>query len=368
MPTFIKLPAGGNNSFFEFAVLTGVLLISGQSLFSGLNSFDPYSVLDNRYAEYFGFTREEVSDMLAYYGAEDKDKEICEWYDGYMFGDTEIFNPWSVSYYIKKGFVPNIYWVNTGENSELGKLLRNLSPDVAAKISELKDGGTITAKIDENVTYPNLMNDSENVFTLLLYYGYLIATGENTKYLSMYNCNSKEKTTDRYYDLTVPNEEVARVFRKEVSDRMNVSENDFDKIWEIIERFDEKEIEDGMQEFIEDSVTYRDAPYEEFYSGFIRCMCKYKKNEYTVIPEGNSGKGIVDIAMKPINPGKPGIIFELERTSDDNPDNLKKAARKGLKQIINQKYETVLRVLGVTDIVKIGMAFSGSSVKVALAR
>ncbi|MCD8286458.1 MAG: ATP-binding protein [Clostridia bacterium] len=356
------------NPSFEFAVLTGVLLVSGQSLFGGLNSFVSCSVLNGSYAEYFGFTREEVSDMLSYYDADNKNKEVCEWYDGYIFGATEIFNPWSVLLYVMNGFLPDTYWVNTGENADLGKLLRNVSPDVAAKISELKDGCTITARIDENIAYPMLMNDSENVFTLLLCYGYLIATGENKEYLSMYNCNRTEKTTDRYYYLKVPNEGIARVFRKEVSDRMIVSENEFDRIWDIIERFDEDEIENGMQKFIEDSVTYRDAPYEEFYSGFVRCMCKYKKNEYTIIPEGNSGKGIVDIAMKPNKPGKPGIVIELERTGEDNPDKLKKLAREGLKQIIEQKYDTVLRVLGVTDIVKIGMAFSGSSVRVAIAR
>ncbi|MCD8308062.1 MAG: ATP-binding protein [Clostridia bacterium] len=356
------------NPDFKFAVLTGVLPVSGSSLSRSLNSFDYYTALSSRYAEHFGFTRDEVRDMLAYYSAEDKYKEVCEWYDGYMFGDTEVFNPWSVLNCIRDGFAPDVYWANTGNNLDLGKLLEDVSLEAAVKISDLRDGGTVTARIDETVDYSELMKDSENVFTLLLHYGYLIATGENTDYLSMYNCASTVKTTDRYYYLKVPNEEVARVFREEVSGRMIVSENEFDEIWEIIERFDEQEIEDGMQKFIEDSVTHRDAPYEAFYSGFIRCMCKYKKKEYTVIAEGNSGKGIVDIAMKPNNPGKPGIVIELERISDDNPDKLKKAAYAGLKQITDQKYDTVLRVQGVTDIVKIGMAFSGTSVKAAISR
>lgn len=358
-----------NNPSMEFAVLMGVLLVSGQSLFSGLNSFDPYSVLSDRYAEYFGFTRDEVREMLAYYGAEDKYDEVCEWYDGYVFGNTEIFNPWSVLYYIKKHFVPALYWVNTAENSDVGKLLKKATPETASKIHMLMDGDTITAKVNENLTYSALMNNRDNVFTLLLYYGYLKATGENTSYMSMYECSRNRKIkSNHYYYLTIPNEEVASVFEDEVSDQMLVSENEFDAMWDIIEHFDEHEIEDGMRKFIEDSVSYHDYPYEEFYSGFVICMCKYKKDEYFVEPQRNSGKGRTDISMEPRISGKPGIIIELERIKSGDSDTLKKAADAGLKQIVDNDYDTVLRNHGITDIVKIGMAFCGSSVRVSIAR
>lgn len=211
------------NPYFEFGVLTGVLPVSGQSLSGSLNSFDYYPVLESRYAEYFGFTREEVRDMLAYYGAGNKYREVCKRYGGYMFGGTEIFNPWSVSNCVKKGFAPGIYWVNAGMNPGLDRLLKNVTSEVAARISELAAGGTITARVDKTVSYPYLMEDSENVFTLLLHSGYLTSTGENTKYPGMYDSKGRWKTAERYYYLRVPNEEVAGVFRKEVYDRMTVS-------------------------------------------------------------------------------------------------------------------------------------------------
>ncbi|MCD8295934.1 MAG: AAA family ATPase [Clostridia bacterium] len=372
------------NTNMSFAVLTGVLRITKESFFSDLNNFVVFSTEEKEFSEYFGFTHDEVKAMLAYYGAENKYEEVFEWYDGYMFGDTEIFNPWSVLNYVKFNFAAQDYWVNTGRYGLLRKLTENLSPDASCKMNMLKDGEVITAKINEQLTYEELMNGSENIFTLLLNYGYLKFCGRNTNQLSMYECKdlnekdlSKLTSVYDYYYLKIPNKEIRRVFIKEVMDRTFVKEDDFAKTWNAIESFDEKKIEEALHDFILDIVSYTTSPYEMFYEAILLGLCKYKKNEYLIEPERNSGSGKLDISLEPrlTESGifrKPGIIIEIERINENEPDPdlkiLKGKADKGLAQIIEKNYDTVLKVRGITDIVNMGIAFSGSNVRVSISR
>ncbi|MCD8286197.1 MAG: ATP-binding protein [Clostridia bacterium] len=369
------------NTNMSFAVLTGVLRITKESFFSDLNNFVVFSTEETEFSEYFGFTEDEVRALLEYYGAgEDKYNEVCEWYDGYMFGNTKIFNPWSVLNYVRFNFAARDYWVHTGKYALLTNLTSNLTPDAFSKMNLLKDGEIITAKVNEQLTYEELMNGSENIFTLLLNYGYLKYEGRNTNQLSMYECKElKEKDLSNltsvydYYYLKIPNKEISRVFIKEVMDRTFVKEDDFDKTWKAIESFDEKEAEEALHDFILDIVSYTTSPYEVFYEAILLGLCKYKKSEYIIEPERNSGSGKLDISLEPRKPGvKPGIIMEIERISENEPDpdlkTLKGKADKGLAQIIENNYDTVLKVRGITDIVKMGIAFSGSNVRVSIAR
>lgn len=386
------------NPNLEFAVLTGVLRISKASLFSDLNNIQVYSTLNQKFSEYFGFTKEEVEDLLAYYGGSDKFPQVYRMYDGYLFGQTEIFNPWSVLKYIDEGFKPKDFWLKTSKNSLLGQLLKDLSPDVDAKFSLLLKGETVTAKIDEELTYPELRGDCENVFTLLLFSGYLKSTGKNTDYISMYKCfndedeeasdedaddiSEEESKEEEYYYLKIPNREVKNAFKAEVVSKVRVNGYEFNKVWSSIETFDENKIEEGLHEFVEELVRNRNSPYEFYYEGLLACLCKYKSKDYYINPEQESGSGRVDISLEPRHKGDPGIIFELKsiRKSDvklDPSDEtqyrkileiLKDEADAAARQIIRKKYDTVLTRRGISEVVKIGLAFMGDLVRVSVAR
>ncbi|MCD8307995.1 MAG: ATP-binding protein [Clostridia bacterium] len=393
--------AGLKTNFnLEFAVLTGVLRISKASLFSDLNNIQVYSTQDQLFSEYFGFTREEVKDLLAYYGGDDKFEEVCRWYDGYMFGQTEIFNPWSVLKYIQEGFVPKEYWLKTSRNSLLGQLLKNLSPDVDAKFSLLLKGEAVTASINEELTYPELRGDCENVFTLLLFSGYLKSLGKNTDYISMYKVFDEDDDSEdnsvedgcrifgendeegEYHYLAIPNREVRKAFKSEIVSKVRVNGYEFNKVWSSIETFDENKMEEGLHEFVEELLRNRNSPYEFYYEGLLACLCKYKSKDYYINPEQESGAGRVDISLEPRHKGDPGIIFELKsiKRSDTKLDPtdesqhgeilnmLKGEADVAVRQIIRKKYDTVLTRRGINDVVKIGLAFMGDLVRVSVAR
>ncbi len=237
------------------------------------------------------------------------------------------------------------------------------------------EGEVITAKISDQITFKELMTESENVFTLLLYYGYLKALGPDKEYVSIYDGNkfegSRRETPQQYYWLSVPNAEIATVFTEEVVNKAFIKENEFDSFWEVLERFNEKEIETSLHELIDGMVNGRTSAHEDFYEGFVVCMCRYKNRDYVIEPERNSGTGRLDISLEPKKTGKPGIIMELERikvSAVEKSEDLKKAADAGLNQIICNGYDTVLRMRGVKDIVKMGIAFCGSSVRVSIAR
>mgnify|MGYP000782895472 FL=1 len=158
-----------DNKHITYGFLTGILRIAQESIFSGLNNLVVDSVFDEEYSSYFGFTRDEITDMLKYYGIIDRYQELTEWYDGYRFGNTDIFNPWSVINYVAKGCTPQAYWVNTGRNEILGEVLGAAGEDVSEKLNVLMQGETVLARIDQNVVYSTLGNDPYNVYSCLLY-------------------------------------------------------------------------------------------------------------------------------------------------------------------------------------------------------
>ena len=194
-----------DNKNLSYGFLTGILRIAQESILSGLNNLTVNSVMDKEYDRYFGFTHEEVTNMLSYYGVFEKESELKEWYDGYFFGDTEIYNPWSVINYISKGCIPQAYWVNTGKNEILEDVLKAATDDITEKLYSLLQNETVIARIDQNVIYRSLAEDPANIYSLLLVAGYLKASRKELQADGSYLC-----------EVSIPNREIASVYKSEI--------------------------------------------------------------------------------------------------------------------------------------------------------
>ena len=194
-----------DNKNLSYGFLTGILRIAQESIFSGLNNLTVNSVMDEDYDRFFGFTYPEVHQMMKYYGVSDKDEELKDWYNGYRFGNTEIYNPWSVINYISKGCIPQAYWVNTGKNEILEDVLKSATDDVTEKLYALLQGERVIARIDQNVVYRSLSEDTENIYSLLLVAGYLKALTKELQGDGSYLC-----------EVSIPNREIAAVYKNEI--------------------------------------------------------------------------------------------------------------------------------------------------------
>lgn len=194
-----------DNKNLSYGFLTGILRIAQESIFSGLNNLTVNSVMDESYDCFFGFTESEVQNMLEYYGVSDKEKELREWYDGYLFGNTEIYNPWSVINYVARGCIPQPYWVNTGRNEVLENVLKIATEDITEKLYALLQGECIIAKIDQNVVYRSLSEDPANIYSLLLTAGYLKAPRKELQADGAYLC-----------EVSIPNREISAVYKSEI--------------------------------------------------------------------------------------------------------------------------------------------------------
>ena len=194
-----------DNKNLSYGFLTGILRIAQESIFSGLNNLTVNSVMDEDYDRFFGFTYPEVHQMMEYYGVSDKDEELKDWYNGYRFGNTEIYNPWSVINYISKGCIPQAYWVNTGKNEILEDVLKSATDDVTEKLYALLQGERVIARIDQNVVYRSLSEDPANIYSLLLVAGYLKALTKELQGDGSYLC-----------EVSIPNREIAAVYKNEI--------------------------------------------------------------------------------------------------------------------------------------------------------
>ena len=191
-----------DNRNLTYGFLTGILRIAQESIFSGLNNLTVNSVMDDEYDQFFGFTSSEVRDMLEYYGYLDKESELKDWYDGYLFGSTEIYNPWSVINYISKGCIPQAYWVNTGKNEILEDVLKVATDDITERLHALLQGERVVARIDQNVVYRSLSEDPTNIYSLLLVAGYLKTPKKQLQADGSYLC-----------EVSIPNKEIAAVYK-----------------------------------------------------------------------------------------------------------------------------------------------------------
>lgn len=337
-----------DNPHLAFGFLTGILRVAKESIFSGMNNLKTNSILDNNYSSYFGFTNEEVRDMLAYYDYEDKYQEICEWYDGYRFGNSKIFNPWSVINYISDQCFPKAFWQSTGSNDIIGEIIGTATPVINENLYKLFCGNTVTTYVDTSVIYPEVQSNPNSIYSFLLVAGYLKVAEIYPQNDGNYMC-----------DVAIPNKEILYVYEKEVLNRTNQN-NVSISIHQAIFSKDTSKLQSLLEDFMLKSISTMDGAGEAFYHGMMLGLCAVLGSQFKVRSNRESGLGRFDIELLPMVKGIPGFIFEFKHTKDINVD-LDSLANSALKQIEDMKYDTELNDFGVEDIVKIGIAFRQKS-------
>lgn len=337
-----------DNPHLAFGFLTGILRVAKESIFSGMNNLKTNSILDNNYSSYFGFTNEEVREMLAYYDYEDKYQEICEWYDGYRFGNSEIFNPWSVINYISDQCFPKAFWQSTGRNDIIGEIIGTATPEINENLYKLFCGNTVTTYVDTSVIYPEVQSNPNSIYSFLLVAGYLKVAEIYPQNDGNYMC-----------DVAIPNKEILYVYEKEVLNRTNQN-NVSISIHQAIFSKDTSKLQSLLEDFMLKSISTMDGASEAFYHGMMLGLCAVLGSQFKVRSNRESGLGRFDIELLPMVKGIPGFIFEFKHTKDINVD-LDSLANNALKQIEDMKYDIELNDFGVKDIVKIGIAFRQKS-------
>lgn len=337
-----------DNPHLAFGFLTGILRVAKESIFSGMNNLKTYSILDDGYSSYFGFTEKEVKDMLRYYGKDDKYNELSEWYDGYRFGNTEIFNPWSVINYISDNCFPKAFWQSTGSNEIIGEIIQAATPEITKDLYKLLCGEKIAAYIDTGVIYPEVQNNPYSIYSFLLVAGYLKVANIYPQSDGNFMC-----------DVAIPNKEITFVYEKEVLNRTNQNSLAI-SISQAIFSKDTQKLQALLEDFMVKSISSIDGANEGFYHGMMLGLCAILGNRYKIRSNRESGLGRFDIQLMPLTKGMTGFIFEFKHTKDEHTD-LSALADSALQQIEAKKYDTELRDNGVNSIISIGIAFRGKS-------
>ena len=337
-----------DNPHLAFGFLTGILRVAKESIFRGMNNLKTYSILDDGYSSYFGFTEKEVKDMLRYYGKDDKYNELSEWYDGYRFGNTEIFNPWSVINYISDNCFPKAFWQSTGSNEIIGEIIQTATPEITKDLYKLLCGEKIAAYIDTGVIYPEVQNNPYSIYSFLLVAGYLKVANIYPQSDGNFMC-----------DVAIPNKEITFVYEKEVLNRTNQNSLAI-SISQAIFSKDTQKLQALLEDFMVKSISSIDGANEGFYHGMMLGLCAILGNRYKIRSNRESGLGRFDIQLMPLTKGMPGFIFEFKHTKDEHTD-LSALADSSLQQIEAKKYDTELRDNGVNSIISIGIAFRGKS-------
>lgn len=348
-----------DNKNISYGFLTGILRIAQESIFSGLNNLTVNSVMDDDYDEFFGFTYSEVRAMLEYYGVADKEAELRDWYDGYLFGSTEIYNPWSVINYVAKGCVPQAYWVNTGKNEVLEDVLTIATEDVSERLYSLLQGEKVIARIDQNVVYRSLAEDPANVYSLLLVAGYLKTPKRELQADGSFLC-----------EVSIPNREIAAVYKSEILSHLlqigAVTRTTANKIAESLYANDHKKLQKAIAEYIDKSISFYDTGAEGFYHGLVLGLIALMDNQYKIKSNRESGNGRYDISLIPREERYPGIIMELKWKKNLSKEELDRLAEEALIQIDDMNYDSEMKADSIKDILKLGIAFSGKKVSVKI--
>ena len=353
-----NLFSGGlkDNKHLSFGFLTGILRVAKESIFSGLNNLVINSVLDNKYSSYFGFTPDEVRQMAAYYGVSEKYDEICEWYDGYRFGRSEIFNPWSVINYFNNECEPKAFWQSTGSNDVIGEIIAQADRDIYDKLTSLVSGKSIISYIDTNVIYPQINQNPSAIYSFLLVAGYLKAVKVESSYGGDFLC-----------ELALPNKEIAFVYNKEILQKLDrmIPQSTAIAIQEAIYSGNSSRIQDLIHNLLLQSASSFDTVGENFYHGFMLGLCAVLSGSY-ITSNRESGEGRYDLQMEPKDYKLPGIIIELKAEKNGSKESLTKLSQTALQQINDRKYDTEMRSRGIHTIYKYGVAFSGKDVVVTV--
>ena len=353
-----NLFSGGlkDNKHLSYGFLTGILRVAKESIFSGLNNLKINSVLDNKYSAYFGFTTDEIKEMTNYYGVSDKYDEICEWYNGYRFGKTEIFNPWSVINYFNNECEPRAFWQSTGSNDIIGEIISEADKEIYEKLTSLVKGETFITYVDTSVIYPQIKNNPSTIYSFLLVAGYLKVLKTTLSFQGDFMC-----------EVALPNREILLVYHKEILQKLNhiIPQPIAISIQQAIFSGDNQKLKILIQTLLTQSVSSFDTAGENFYHGFMLGLCALLGGSF-LTSNRESGNGRYDIQLKPIQKGLPGILIELKAEKNCTKEQLKKLSEIALQQIIDKKYDTEMIMAGIETIYKYGVAFSGKNVEISV--
>ena len=356
---FIKnLLSGGlkDNIYLEKAVLTGILRVAKESIFSGLNNIRVASIISEYSADKFGFTEEEVVDLMKYYGEEDNIEEVKSWYNGYNFGGNTIYNPWSIlNYADEKILMP--YWVNTSGNDMIRELFAHGNSDVKKDLEKLIAGESLNKRVDDNIVYGEI-NEENTLWSFLLMSGYL-------KYE-----NLKVVNRIAYADLRIPNEEVIYLYENQIIEnwfQKSRAKHGLERVLKNLTSGDIDEFRYMFMEFSMSSFSYFDVSGEEpesFYHAFVLGMMVGLRDEYIIKSNKESGMGRYDILLIPRDKSRRGIIFEFKKVNKFEKESMETAMEKAKKQIIDRKYESELKETGIKEIVRLAAVFEGKNVEI----
>lgn len=339
------------NDALEFAVLTGVLRVAKESIFSGLNNLKVCSVLSEDYSDIFGFTGQEVARMAADLQMEDKLPEIREWYDGYSFGGSEIYNPWSVIMYFDAKCKPAPYWVNTSGNGIIKYMLDRLDGRGREDLQSLMDGNTISKQVQEGIIYEEIGSNADDLYTMLLTTGYLKCT------------SSQDSLLGTYMDLQIPNLEILRLFTREIAQNFTGYRgvSDITNMMDEMLKGNAVLFEEDLNRILRNSVSYHDAANgESFYHGMMLGFCVLLKDTHIVQSNRESGYGRFDLALIPTDRRYYGVIMEFKRAADEG--QLEEKALEALAQIEELSYIAEFQQRQIEKVWKYGIAFCGKKV------
>ena len=337
-----------DNTYLQMGIMTGIIRVIKAGIFSDLNNLNTYTILSDFYPNCYGLTEEEVKKSLIDYNLEYEMGDVKDWYDGYRFGKTEVYNPWSILNFLHAKEL-RAYWVDTSGNDLINDVLKIVRKDIIRDLKKLFDGEGLKQNLSGTSDLSRLLSEEE-IWELMLFSGYLTL---------------EEKIDEDYYILRLPNKEVRRLFKRTFIERYFGRGN---KLIDLMEALTENRIEDyeeTLQDILLKSVSYNDTKKgnEAFYHGFILGMSLYLEGEYIVKSNIESGLGRYDVSIEPKNKNKRGYILEFKAT--DNVDKLEEISKEALKQIEEGKYSSTLRQTNTKEILYLGIAFCGKQIKVS---
>lgn len=337
-----------SNPYLEFGVITGCLRITKESIFTGLNNMKMVSILSGIYDEYFGFTQAEVDQMLKEYDRSHKSELIKQWYDGYRFGSTDVYNPWSVMNFMdalkeNPEAIPSPYWANTSSNDIVRNLVERADISVKGELETLIEGGIIEKPVHEDITYDNIYESEDNIWNFLFFTGYLRLVSRRLD------------VETEYITMAIPNIEVKYIYKNTIQNWFNkiIEKRELNTLISAIEHGDSDCIASELSACLQETISFYDYA-ENYYHGFLAGLLKSQK-KYRVISNRESGNGRPDIVIKTATVRGTAVIMELKTVSEYG--KMKDGCMKAAEQIVTRDYAAELQQEGYQNILKYGICF-----------
>ena len=349
--TFYSSALKTNNSL-KYGILTGITRIIKEGMFSGLNNLYVNTILSKDYSEYFGLLENEVIEMLEYFDMKYKIEEVREWYNGYIFGESKVYNPWSIVNYVRKKEI-KAYWANVSGNTFLENMIDYSGESVYEDLKRFTDGESIEKYISDGTTIKSLLSNDDEIWQLLLYSGYLTKAK-----------NQEKESDSNIYNLKIPNKEIRKYFGNMFLNRFFGTEVKTNILIKALENGDIKKFEKTLGEIMINMLSHLDLDkeMEKIYQVFMIGLIGFLMGKYEIISNDESGYGRYDLAMIPIKSNEKAYLMEFKISKTKK--GMEERAQKALKQIDEKKYDTKLKARGIKNILKIGVAFYGKEVKV----